>query len=347
MQLNPVYIALVALVALAPCAGAQAPVGAGSASPVAAPSPAGASSSEPANASSIAIPSIDEASRLFGVDFGRQIRDLGIAGKIPADAVMRGLKQGLDGTSTTTEDDIHAVQAYVKSVKQAANADHPAAPPLGTPSDQQAGVIYGVNFGLLLRRLGIRDHLSLDAIAGGLKEGLAGTKTMTAESTQALQTYVRSSMKAAADTNKAAAQTFLAANRDKKGVKTTADGLQYKVLEAGDRKGISPNPNDIVTVQYRGTLLDGTEFDSSYKRGSPTTLPLTGVIKGWQEALVLMKPGAKWQLFVPPELGYGDASRQGLPADSLLTFEVELVSVEKAKLAGDGAPAMHPETRVN
>jgi FKBP-type peptidyl-prolyl cis-trans isomerase len=104
--------------------------------------------------------------------------------------------------------------------------------------------------------------------------------------------------------------------------------LQYKVVAAGDAKSAAPKPTDEVTVQYRGKLLDGSEFDSSYAHGKPATFPVNGVIKGWQEALVLMKPGAKWQLFVPPELGYDVSPRPGIPGGSLLVFDVELISVK-------------------
>jgi FKBP-type peptidyl-prolyl cis-trans isomerase FklB len=122
-------------------------------------------------------------------------------------------------------------------------------------------------------------------------------------------------------------------------VKTTTDGLQYKVLVPGDTKAPSIAPADEVTVNYRGKLLDGSEFDSSYARGQPATFKVNGVIKGWQEALVLMKPGAKWQLFVPPELAYDTTPRPGIPAGSLLNFEVEVLSVKPSEAAPAAAPA--------
>lgn len=121
---------------------------------------------------------------------------------------------------------------------------------------------------------------------------------------------------------------FLAANAKKEGVVTLASGLQYKVIKEGS--GQSPKPGDTVTVHYRGTLIDGTEFDSSHRRGEPSTFRSDKVIKGWQEALTMMKPGSKWSLSVPPELAYGDKSpgRQ-IPANSTLIFEVELLSVKE------------------
>src|SRR5438270_271753 len=119
---------------------------------------------------------------------------------------------------------------------------------------------------------------------------------------------------------------------EKPDVVTTASGLQYKVLNAGN--GDSPKKTDEVTVNYRGSLINGTEFDSSYKRGQPATFPVNGVIPGWTEALGLMKPGAKWELFVPPQLAYDMQSRPPIPPGSLLIFEVELLSVK-----GAGTPA--------
>src|SRR5260370_22056354 len=143
--------------------------------------------------------------------------------------------------------------------------------------------------------------------------------------------------------NKAAAKDFLTKNGQEKGVKTTADGLQYKVLLPGDAKAPAIATNDEVTVNYRGKLLDGSEFDSSYARGQPATFKVNGVIKGWQEALVLMNPGAKWHLFVPPELAYDTTPRPGIPAGSLLNFEVELLSVKSSEAAPSAAaPAAAP-----
>jgi FKBP-type peptidyl-prolyl cis-trans isomerase FklB len=131
----------------------------------------------------------------------------------------------------------------------------------------------------------------------------------------------------AAAAQKAAADgaAFLAANGQREGVKTTASGLQYKVAAAGT--GRSPTATDTVTVHYRGTLVDGTEFDSSYQRGQPATFPVNGVIAGWTEALQMMKEGAKWQLVIPPALAYGD---RGPLAGQVLIFDVELISAAAA-----------------
>ncbi len=179
----------------------------------------------------------------------------------------------------------------------------------------------------------------------GLKDGLASGKTLLTEDearttlTQ-LQTEVRSKqqekMKVAGEMNKKEGVEFLAANKTKEGVVILPSGLQYKILTAGT--GPKPTASDTVVCNYRGTLISGGEFDSSYKRGQPASFPVNGVIKGWTEALQLMPVGSKWQLFVPAELGYGD---RGASADigpgATLIFEVELLSIQ-GKDKPEGAP---------
>jgi len=186
-----------------------------------------------------------------------------------------------------------------------------------------------------MHRAGITDEVAFDAVMRGLQDGLHGKKITPAE-WQQVQVYMRSQMQAAVARNQTAAKEFLEKNAHEKGVTTTASGLEYKIMAPGARKAAAPTAADQVTVQYRGRLLDGSEFDSSYKSGAPATFAVNGVIRGWQEALVLMKPGAKWQLFVPPDLAYGPSPRPGIPGGSLLIFDVELVSVKKA--AAPSAP---------
>ncbi len=127
--------------------------------------------------------------------------------------------------------------------------------------------------------------------------------------------------------NKTEGAKFLAANAKKPGVKQTASGLQYKVINAG--KGASPKATDTVEVHYRGTLINGTEFDSSYKRGQPATFPVNGVVQGWQEALPMMKEGAKWQIFVPASLAYGERGAGAMIGpDATLIFDIELLKIK-------------------
>ncbi len=197
------------------------------------------------------------------------------------------------------------------------------------PSQDQISYLFGLTFGEQMHRVGITNQVSIDALTRGLKEGLQGKQSTQAEQQQ-VQSYVRSVMESAVAHNQAAGKEFLERNAKEKGVKATPSGLQYKILAVGNSKAPPITPADEVTVQYRGKLIDGSEFDSTYSRGMPATFTVTGVIKGWQEALVMMKPGAKWQLFVPPDLAYGASPKPGIPGGSVLIFEVELLSVKAA-----------------
>lgn len=178
--------------------------------------------------------------------------------------------------------------------------------------------------------------LNADALAAGFKDAFTGGKTLLTdeqrrESLAAFQQQVMAKSKAErqviAEKNKKAGEEFLQANKVKAGVKVLPSGLQYKVLAEG--KGIQPKLHDQVTVNYKGTLIDGTVFDSSYKRGEPATFPVNEVIKAWTEALPLMRTGAKWELFVPAELAYGErGAGRDIPPNAVLIFEVELLSVK-------------------
>ena len=209
-------------------------------------------------------------------------------------------------------------------------------------SSEEAAHTIGINLGEQLRQYGVTDEVSANKILEGLNEGLAGKKGSPADQVR-LQAFLRSVTEAASAKNALAAKEYLAHNSGMPGIKTTPSGLQYKVIESGDPKAASPQPTDQITVRYRGTLLDGSEFDSSYKRGIPATFSVNSVIPGWQEALVMMKPGAKWQLFVPPELAYGAAPRHGIPGGSLLIFDLELQSFKASpappKVAAQDPPA--------
>jgi FKBP-type peptidyl-prolyl cis-trans isomerase FklB len=202
----------------------------------------------------------------------------------------------------------------------------------GTLTPSQASYIIGITFGEQMRHADVAGEIDLDAVTRGMKDGLAGKKTTSADQQQ-INGYVRMAKLRALERNETAAKDFLARNAHDKGVITTASGLQYKVIEPGDANAPAVMPSDEVSVQYRGNLLDGTEFDSTYARGMPMTFKVNGVIPGWQEALVMMKPGAKWLVFVPPALAYGANGQGPIPGGSLLKFEVQLLSVKPS-----GAP---------
>jgi FKBP-type peptidyl-prolyl cis-trans isomerase FklB len=198
----------------------------------------------------------------------------------------------------------------------------------------KASYALGMNIGQNMRK----DALDLDPgiVAQGLKDALSGSKTLMTEA-EAQQAFAKlrneviakkqAAMQQAGEANKKAGDQFLAANKPKEGIVTLPDGLQYKVLKEGT--GPKPKATDTVEVNYRGTLLDGSEFDSSYKRNQPETLGVNQVIKGWTEALQLMPVGSKWQLFIPPDLAYGpNGAGNAIGPDSTLIFEVELLSIK-------------------
>jgi FKBP-type peptidyl-prolyl cis-trans isomerase FklB len=205
-----------------------------------------------------------------------------------------------------------------------------------TNAKAQASYSLGVSMGDQLHHLGLTaDSIATERLTQGLRDALSGKVAMGAGDQENIANYVKTARNALADNNRTAAKTFLAQNGKKPGVVTTASGLEYHVVSEGS--GTPPKSTDEVTVNYKGTLLDGTEFDSSYKRGTPATFPVNGVIQGWQEALVLMKPGSKWELFIPPNLAYDVNSPPAIPPGSLLKFEVELIKVKQPAPATPGA----------
>jgi FKBP-type peptidyl-prolyl cis-trans isomerase FklB len=214
-------------------------------------------------------------------------------------------------------------------------------PPPAALTPEQASYLIGVTFGMQMHGVGLK-QVSVDAVSRGMKDALAGKQITPAEQQQ-VQAYVNGVQQQVVSKNNQDADAFLAKNKTDKGVVATASGLQYKVITPGDKKAPLITATDTVTVQYRGKLLDGTEFDSSYSRGQPATFPVNGVIKGWQEALVLMRPGAKYQLFIPPSLAYGDRAQPKIPGGSLLIFDVEVLEAKNTA----AAPAAPPGTPGN
>jgi FKBP-type peptidyl-prolyl cis-trans isomerase FklB len=228
-------------------------------------------------------------------------------------------------------------------------ASSAAAPKTGTAAKTSAPLVLktqkdkvsyaiGLNIGKSFRK----DSVDVNSLifARGVKDAITGAKPLlTDDELKAALTELQAELKkhqddaarVAGDTNQKAGETFLAENKTKDGVVALPSGLQYKIITAGT--GPKPAETDSVVCNYRGTLLDGTEFDSSYKRGQPATFPVNGVIKGWTEALQLMPVGSKWQLFVPADLAYGVRGAGGeIGPNATLVFEVELISIqEKAK----------------
>jgi FKBP-type peptidyl-prolyl cis-trans isomerase FklB len=242
-------------------------------------------------------------------------------------------------------------QAPAGTAHSATAAKKPVAAPLALKTQKDKfSYALGMNQGKRIADSLNKQSVPFDPaiLARGMKDGLAGSKTLlTEQEAQAVLDEVRkdmqqkqqAKMQQASAGNKKEGDAFLAANKGKDGVVTLPSGLQYKILTAGT--GPKPSTSDSVVCNYRGTLINGTEFDSSYKRGQPATFPVTGVIKGWTEALQLMPVGSKWQLYIPPDLAYGD---RGAGADigpgATLIFEIELLSIadkskDKAPEAGE------------
>ncbi len=193
----------------------------------------------------------------------------------------------------------------------------------------------GLNIGSNLKKQNV--SINPDTFVLGLKDALAGKPQMTDEQVKETMTAFEKEMidkqKAVGVKNATDGEKFLAENKKKEGVKTTASGLQYKVIKEG--AGAQPKETDTVMANYRGTLIDGTEFDSSYKRGQAATFPVSGVIKGWTEALQMMKVGSKYQLFIPAKLAYGErAMGPDIGPNSTLIFEVELAGIQSAQTPG-------------
>jgi FKBP-type peptidyl-prolyl cis-trans isomerase FklB len=209
---------------------------------------------------------------------------------------------------------------------------------------------FGANFGKSLKQQEI--EINTDIFIKGMKDGLSGGKTLlTDQEMKDTMTSFQKEMaakqaekrKVLAEKNKKEGDAFLAANKSKEGVKTLPSGLQYKVITEGTGK--IPKATDTVVTNYRGTLIDGTEFDSSYQRKAPATFKVNGVIKGWTEALQLMKEGAKWQLFVPSELAYGErGAGPNIGPNAVLIFEIELISAKEESVAPSkpGSPGSKP-----
>ena len=225
---------------------------------------------------------------------------------------------------------------------------------LQTQKDKASYAI-GMNIGKSMKK----DEIDVDPeiLARGMKDAIDGKQSLLSD--QEMQTVLttlqndvrkrqQEAFQQASEKNKKEGETFLAANKDKPGVTTLPSGLQYKILQPGD--GPKPTATDTVVCNYRGTLVDGTEFDSSYKRGQPATFGVGQVIKGWSEALQLMPVGSKRELFVPSSLAYGERGTGGGPIgpNEALIFEVELVSIQakpEPKAAPAPAPAAKPQAQ--
>lgn len=226
-----------------------------------------------------------------------------------------------------------AAPALAQSEK-AKPATKAAAAPTGAELKTKASYALGLNISQGLKGQGV--DIDVEEMVKGLRDGFsANAPKMTPEEVQAIltafsremQAKQQAGMRAEAEKSQKAGETFLAENAKKEGVKVLPSGLQYKVLKQG--AGQKPTSKNVVKTHYRGTLIDGREFDSSYKRGEPAEFPVGGVIAGWTEALQLMPVGSKYQLFIPAKLAYGEQAPPGsiIPPNGTLIFEVELLGI--------------------
>jgi FKBP-type peptidyl-prolyl cis-trans isomerase FklB len=209
----------------------------------------------------------------------------------------------------------------------------------------------GYQFGQSLKTQGL--DINLDVYTTAIQDALGERKpllsqeeirTTISELQKRIALARQKELKEKAEKNLTEGKVFLEENGKKERIKTLPSGLQYKVLAEGS--GNMPKAADTVKVHYRGTLMDGTEFDSSYKRGQPATFQANGVIKGWTEALQLMKEGAKWQVFIPPELGYGERGQGRILPNSTLIFEIELLSIDDGRCDKTDAPKTAPGDKI-
>lgn len=202
--------------------------------------------------------------------------------------------------------------------------------------EAKANYALGLEIGTQVKKLNVKADDS--AILAGVEDALAGKEPRIPR--EEIRAAIMKISEAGAAKTKEAGAAYLAANKAKPGVTTTPSGLQYEVITAGE--GASPTDGDVVKVHYKGTLIDGTVFDSSIDRKEPAEFPLGQIIKGWDEALKLMKPKAKWKLTIPPELAYGDRGAGPIPPNSVLVFEVELLDIKKGAAPNPHAAAAAP-----
>ncbi len=220
-----------------------------------------------------------------------------------------------------------------ETVVSAKQDNEPGENLLKTEMDKVSYAI-GTQMGRNFKKQGM--DIRVEPLIQGLTDAMKGTELILSQDEmqqimmsfqKRMRTEQQERQKAEAATNLAEGNAFLEKNKKNKGVKELPSGLQYKIIKKGTGK--TPTADSKVKTHYRGTLIDGTEFDSSYKRNAPAEFPVKGVIKGWTEALQIMKEGAKWELYIPANLAYGQQSRSGIPPNSTLIFEIELLEIVK------------------
>lgn len=275
----------------------------------------------------------EKVSYMVGLDVGRSIAAAGP--DIDMAAFQRALRNAMDGNDPLiAQDKVQPLAQALMARIAARSGKAPAGAPVPTVARDQVGLLIGADVGRQLAP--IRQEIDLPLLVQGVRTVLSNAKPLLAEAeadavrsafAQRMQASLEAKTAADGAKNKAEGDAFLARNRTAKGVFTTGSGLQYMVLRQGN--GPRPRPENKVRVNYRGTLLDGTEFDNSYARGEPAEFSLTQVVPGWTEGLGLMPVGAKYRFWIPSELGYGARGTPGGPIgpNATLTFDVELLAI--------------------
>jgi FKBP-type peptidyl-prolyl cis-trans isomerase len=251
---------------------------------------------------------------------------------MPRSARPASLRRALFGALVVAASAVAAGEPPAAS--PTAGAASQTSKPTTTPADSSYHL--GLVLGGQIDHAGLSHDVVVDELIRGIRDGMAAKLPTPAERDDAVR-FMRAGRDALAERNRTAAAEFLAKNQKAQGVTTTASGLEYRVLAVGDEHASPPGPRDTVTIQYRASLADGTEFDNSYAHGQPATFRMNAMIKGWNEALSLMRPGARWRVWVPPALGYDAMSPPPIPPGALLVYELELLKVERG-----AAPASPP-----
>jgi FKBP-type peptidyl-prolyl cis-trans isomerase FkpA len=275
----------------------------------------------------------DKASYMVGMDVGKSLAP--VAPDLDPAALQRAIRNAMDGREPLIAEDKAPAVAQALMARVASRAGQaPAGAPVPAVAKDQVGYLVGADVGRRLKP--IADEIDLAVMMQGLRASLSGARPLLsgaeadavrAAFSERISTKLQARAAELGRRNAAEGEAFLAKNKTQKGVFTTSSGLQYMVLRQGS--GQRPGPQDRVRVNYRGTLLDGTEFDSSYAGGQPAEFPLDRVIPGWTEGLGLMPVGSKYRFWIPSELGYGETGTPGgpIPPNSTLVFEVELLDI--------------------
>jgi FKBP-type peptidyl-prolyl cis-trans isomerase len=239
------------------------------------------------------------------------------ANLIAQEAINRERKAAPIAPVHSLENNPSAASAAPRNAKT-----EPGSQPAQFSAQEKRGYALGVELGAEIARQGMMEGLTGGKYLMSIDEMSASVNELQKEQRERFSAAV----KKVAEKNRSEGEAFLEANKTKDGVTSLASGLQYKVLKSAE--GNKPSADDVVVCHYRGTRVDGTEFDSSYKRSEPVSLPVKGVIKGWAEALQMMPVGSKWQLFIPPTLAYGERGARNVGPNATLIFEIELIGIK-------------------